>query len=159
MCDGAFTYPLIPVMRKIRLPLILVQLTNLSMLLASTVCAACRLPIPIPSHTDKTKSQSISVASAATKYLLEWTIKVALCWRNCCDLSLHFCTVFYENKALLLVQGRGHGPSPCVWVLLMKARASPQPIPPCNEFITSALIKLAVSYEPSISDRGGGDDE
>lgn len=31
------THPLIPVMRKIRLPLILVQLTNLSMLLASTV--------------------------------------------------------------------------------------------------------------------------
>lgn len=33
----AITHPLIPVMRKIRLPLILVQLTNLSMLLASTV--------------------------------------------------------------------------------------------------------------------------
>lgn len=31
------THPLMPVMRKIRLPLILVQLTNLSMLLASTV--------------------------------------------------------------------------------------------------------------------------
>lgn len=31
------TYPLMPVMRKMRLPLIFVQLTNLSMLLASTV--------------------------------------------------------------------------------------------------------------------------
>jgi len=40
-----------PVMRKMRLPLILVQLTNFSMLLESTVWAVWRLPVPIPSHT------------------------------------------------------------------------------------------------------------
>lgn len=54
---------------------------------------------------------------------------------------------------------QGRGPSPCIGILLMKAWANPQPIPPYNEFITSALITLAVWCEPSISDRGGGDDE
>lgn len=44
------SHPLIPVMRNTKLPLILVQLTNLSMLLESTVWAVCRLAVPIPSH-------------------------------------------------------------------------------------------------------------
>lgn len=41
---------MIPVMRNTKLPLILVQLTNLSMLLESTVWAVCRLAVPMPSH-------------------------------------------------------------------------------------------------------------
>lgn len=44
------SHPLIPVIRNTRLPLILVQFTNWSMLLESTVWAVCRLAVPMPSH-------------------------------------------------------------------------------------------------------------
>lgn len=47
-------YPRIPVTRKWRLPLILVQLTKLSMLLESTVCLCCA---PVPSHTAGTDTR------------------------------------------------------------------------------------------------------
>lgn len=50
---GKSPHPLIPVMRNTRLPLILVQLTNLSMLLESTVWAICRLAVPMPSQAAK----------------------------------------------------------------------------------------------------------
>ena len=45
-------------MRKTRLPLILVQLTNLSMLLESTVWAVCKLAVPIPSQATHTHTHT-----------------------------------------------------------------------------------------------------
>lgn len=58
-----------------------------------------------------------------------------------------------------LVPREGHNPSLRMGILLIKAWANLHPIPLHNEFITSALITLGVENEPSVSDRGKGDDE
>lgn len=48
--NEACAHPSMPVMRKIRFPLILVQFVNFPMLLESTVFANCKLPVPMPSQ-------------------------------------------------------------------------------------------------------------
>lgn len=77
------SHPLIPVMRNTKLPLILVQLTNLWMLLESTVWAVCRLAVPIPSHAgvhSKTAQHTSKISSnkdyqtARNPHLLSHTV-------------------------------------------------------------------------------------
>lgn len=115
----SISHPLMPVMRKMRLPLILVQLTNFSMLLESTVWAVWRLPVPIPSHTEH-KQYSTCLQTEHHTYLQYYQMPLEVI----CSLGnseamfllfgqmsvhgMHILMSFSSTSILLLGQARTH---------------------------------------------------
>lgn len=91
------SHPLIPVMRNTRLPLILVQLTNLSMLLESTVWAVCKLAVPIPSHAERNtvKPWRENIASIIS---MVQTCKIRGRLRVWCNQDNMYCSCICQNK-------------------------------------------------------------
>lgn len=68
------TNPWMPVTRKIKFPLILVQFTNLSMLLESTVCADIRDPVPMPSQAGETESQPGNGETLFSQWIIPFSL-------------------------------------------------------------------------------------
>lgn len=141
------THPLMPVMRKMRLPLILVQLTNLLILLASTVWAVCRLPVPMPSHTDKAEANTNTCCVIQENYHISCFIyeRITCCgaYSECpCaaqtsfqNLLLAFFILYLKNTPSLLGRRQSRGPSPCIEFIWWKHR-------PIHGQLLSLMISL-----------------
>lgn len=105
MVNVLSSHPLIPVMRNTRLPLILVQLTNLSMLLESTVWAVCRLAVPMPSHagthSEIAKCICLVIMSLYPARLAKLEL-VVRCKKQCKSVTVLFVYFWYIHASKLM---------------------------------------------------------
>lgn len=81
-------------MRNTKLPLILVQLTNLSMLLESTVWAVCRLAVPIPSHAGLHGQTAQHISQTSSNNERRNCAGLHQCWGSSNKVCLSFWPTF-----------------------------------------------------------------